>query len=71
MADKNLNELDYLEMKVDYLLREHKRIVNENASLRERLHQLTEERQHLQEKNLQAVTRIKHIIEQIRKEPNE
>lgn len=71
MADKNLNELDYLELKVDYLLREYKRILNENASLRERLHQLTQERHHLQEKNLQAVTRIKHIIEQIRNQPNE
>jgi uncharacterized protein (TIGR02449 family) len=57
-----------LELKVDYMLHQYIQLKNENAMLREQLSRMNLERNLLVQKKQQAASKVKQIIEQIRKE---
>ncbi len=57
-----------LELKVDYMLHQYIQLKNENAQLREQLSRMNLERNLLVQKKQQAASKVKQIIEQIRKE---
>lgn len=57
-----------LELKIDYILHRYMQLKNENAQLREQLSRMNLERNLLVQKKQQAASKVKQIIEQIRKE---
>lgn len=67
----NTLEINNLDIKLDALLREYHKLLKENHYLREQLTMLKQDHSVLSSKNQLAVTRIKHVISQLRDEINE
>ncbi len=64
-------EINNLELKLDALVREYYKILKENKYLREQLATLKQDHGVLADKNQLAVTKIKHVISQLRDEIHE
>jgi uncharacterized protein (TIGR02449 family) len=67
----NILELNNLDLKLDKLMREYQKILKENEELKKQLALLKQDKSILSGKNELAVTRIKHIIGQLREEIHE
>jgi uncharacterized protein (TIGR02449 family) len=67
----NTLEINNLDIKLDTLVREYRKLLKENEYLREQLTMLKQDHSVLSNKNQLAVTRIKHVISQLREEIHE